>query len=73
MLKAIIFDIDNTLIDFMQMKREASAAAATAMIEAGLQDNQEDLADRLFEFYLAHGIESDDAFEEYPKTSTSSC
>jgi beta-phosphoglucomutase-like phosphatase (HAD superfamily) len=27
MLKAIIFDIDNMLIDFMQMKREASAAA----------------------------------------------
>ncbi|MGZ4847735.1 MAG: hypothetical protein ACXVIR_10315 [Halobacteriota archaeon] len=37
------------------------------MIEAGLQDTQEDLADRLFEFYLAHGIESDDAFEEYLK------
>ncbi|MGZ4848993.1 MAG: hypothetical protein ACXVIX_10285 [Halobacteriota archaeon] len=34
------------------------------MIEAGLQDTQEDLADRLFEFYLAHGIESDDAFED---------
>jgi putative hydrolase of the HAD superfamily len=37
------------------------------MIEAGLQDNQEDLADRIFEFYLAYGIESDDAFEEYLK------
>jgi putative hydrolase of the HAD superfamily len=67
MIKAIIFDIDNTLIDFMAMKREASAAAAGAMIESGLQDAPEDLPDRLFDFYLEHGIESDDAFEKYLK------
>jgi hypothetical protein len=47
------------------MKRAASAAAANAMIEAGLQDYPPDLSDRLFTFYLKHGIESDDAFEEY--------
>jgi putative hydrolase of the HAD superfamily len=64
-IKAIIFDIDNTLIDFMTMKRAASAAAANAMIEAGLQDVPEDLSDKLFAFYLDHGIESDDAFEQY--------
>ena len=63
--KAIIFDIDNTLIDFISMKRAASAGAAKAMIEAGLQDTTEDLSERLFAFYLEHGIESDDAFEEY--------
>jgi HAD superfamily hydrolase (TIGR02253 family) len=67
MIKAIIFDIDNTLIDFISMKRAASAAAATAMIEAGLQDAPEDLSEKLFTFYLEHGIESDDAFEEYLK------
>jgi putative hydrolase of the HAD superfamily len=66
-IKAIIFDIDNTLIDFMSMKRAASAAAANAMIEAGLQNAPEDLSERLFTFYLEHGIESDDAFEEYLK------
>jgi hypothetical protein len=37
----------------------ASAAASNAMSEAGLQDYPEDLADRLFTFYLEHGIESD--------------
>jgi putative hydrolase of the HAD superfamily len=42
-------------------------AAANAMIEAGLQDAPEDLSERLFTFYLEHGIESDDAFEEYLK------
>ena len=65
MIKAIIFDIDNTLIDFISMKKAASAAAAKAMITAGLKDYPKDLADTLFSFYLGHGIESDDAFEEY--------
>jgi putative hydrolase of the HAD superfamily len=65
MIKAIIFDIDNTLIDFLSMKKAASTAAAHAMIEAGLKYYPEDLAERLFAFYLEHGIESDDAFEEY--------
>ena len=64
-VKAIIFDLDNTLIDFMTMKKAASTAAASAMIEAGLKEYPEDLAERLFSFYLDHGIESDDAFEEY--------
>jgi putative hydrolase of the HAD superfamily len=67
MIKAVIFDIDNTLIDFMSMKRAASAAAANAMIEAGLHDAPTDLPEKLFTFYLEHGIESDDAFEEYLK------
>jgi putative hydrolase of the HAD superfamily len=65
MIKAIIFDLDNTLVDFMSMKKAASTAAANAMIEAGLKDHPEDLVKRLFSFYLDHGIESDDAFEQY--------
>jgi putative hydrolase of the HAD superfamily len=65
MIRAIIFDIDNTLIDFISMKKAASAAAAKAMIAAGLKDYPQGLADALFSFYLGHGIESDDAFEEY--------
>jgi putative hydrolase of the HAD superfamily len=67
MIKAILFDVDNTLIDFIDMKRRASGAAARAMVNAGLQDAPEDLADRLFAFYMEHGIESNDAFEEYLK------
>ncbi len=37
------------------------------MIDAGLEDAPEDLSDRLFAFYMEHGIESNDAFEEYLK------
>lgn len=67
MIKAILFDVDNTLIDFIKIKQRASEAAARAMIEAGLEDAPDDLSDRLFAFYMEHGIESNDAFEEYLK------
>ncbi|MBA3585143.1 MAG: haloacid dehalogenase, partial [Gemmatimonadetes bacterium] len=34
MIRAIIFDLDNTLVDFMSMKRLAVGAAVDAMIDA---------------------------------------
>ena len=63
--KAILFDLDNTMLDFMGMKREASRKAAEAMIKAGLEGEAEELSRKLFDFYLEYGIESDDAFEKY--------
>ena len=42
MIKAVIFDLDNTLLDFMKMKEYAVKAAIAGMIEAGLDiDNEE--------------------------------
>ena len=35
MIKAVIFDLDNTLVDFMRMKQAAVAAAVDAMIDCG--------------------------------------
>ena len=37
MIQAVIFDLDNTLLDFMNMKTKAVDAALLGMIEAGLQ------------------------------------
>jgi len=37
MIKAVIFDLDNTLLDFMNMKSKAVEAAVHGMIEAGFQ------------------------------------
>ena len=37
MLKAVVFDLDNTLVDFMLMKKQAIDAAIHAMRDAGLQ------------------------------------
>ena len=36
MLKAILFDLDNTLLDFSGFKRETALAAAKAMKQAGV-------------------------------------
>ncbi len=65
MLRAITFDLDNTLIDFIRFKKKATEAAASAMIKAGYRGNKEKLKKELFDFYLKHGIESEDAYQEY--------
>ena len=36
MIKAVVFDLDNTLMDFMKMKRRSIEEAIPAMIDAGL-------------------------------------
>jgi putative hydrolase of the HAD superfamily len=64
-IKAVLFDLDNTLIDFMTMKREATKAAAYAMVKAGLKEDKDELAKKLFDYYLKYNIESDDAFQNY--------
>jgi HAD superfamily hydrolase (TIGR02253 family) len=63
--RAVLFDLDNTLVDFMGMKRAASKTAASAMVDAGLDADKEVFADELFSFYLNRWIESDDAFEAF--------
>lgn len=67
MIKGVLFDLDNTLVDFLRMKRLASEEAARAMIGAGAQFNipAEEAGQRLYEHYLEHGIESDDAFQSF--------
>ncbi|MBI2077689.1 MAG: HAD-IA family hydrolase [Euryarchaeota archaeon] len=64
MIKGVLFDLDNTLVDFMRMKRLASEEAARAMMGAGADFGVDasTAGKRLFEHYLDHGIESDDAF-----------
>ena len=41
MIKAIIFDLDNTLLDFMKMKSSSINAAVLGMISAGMKINKE--------------------------------
>ena len=67
MIKAVLFDLDNTLIDFMKMKRIASEQAASAMVDAGLDMNIERASRELFETYMEVGIESQSAFSEFLK------
>lgn len=60
---AVIFDLDNTLVDFMKMKRESVEAAARAMVDNGLDMTIEETITALFEVYEKEGIENQEVFD----------
>jgi putative hydrolase of the HAD superfamily len=64
MIKAIIFDLDNTLMDFMVMKNAAVGAAIIAMQDAGLKISFEDAKSRIDAIYKNQGIEFQTVFDE---------
>lgn len=67
MIKAVLFDVDNTLIDFMKMKRSSCTAAINAMINAGLNMSEKDALKLFYELYEIHGIESQRIFQKFTK------
>ncbi|OYT54300.1 MAG: hypothetical protein B6U72_03150 [Candidatus Altiarchaeales archaeon ex4484_2] len=69
-IKAILFDLDNTLINFSEFKKRATKAAARAMKNAGLVGETREIEKNLIEFYFRHGIESDDAFQKFLEKQT---
>jgi len=64
-IKAVLFDLDQTLIDFITMKVEACRSAIKAMIKAGLKINERNGLKKLMETYFKYGIESDIAFTKF--------
>ncbi len=64
MIKAVIFDLDNTLVDFMRVKRAAVAGAVDAMIDAGLKTSKEEAIKRVFNMYDREGIEDQRVFDK---------
>jgi putative hydrolase of the HAD superfamily len=66
-IKAIIFDLDNTLIDFMRMKRLSCEASMDAMISAGLKIKKEDGMKILFGLYFQYGLEYQKIFQVFLK------
>lgn len=65
MIKAIIFDLDNTLLDFVKMKQFAVKAAITAMIEAGLDVDEKKAYQDIFDLYVKKGWENQQVFDDY--------
>lgn len=57
MLRAILFDLDNTLLDFSGFKRESAHAAAKAIMKAGIDLTEKELYNRIFKIYNEKGIE----------------
>jgi putative hydrolase of the HAD superfamily len=65
LIKAVVFDLDNTLMDFMKMKKRAIEEAIPAMVDAGLELTPE-IANKLIdEIYKEKGIEYQQVFDEF--------
>ncbi len=64
MIKAVIFDLDNTLVDFMGMKRQAVSAAIDSMIDAGLALSSQEVQERIDAIYKERGIEFQSVFDQ---------
>jgi len=70
MIKAVIFDLDNTLLDFISMKESAVTSAVHAMIEAGLDIDEENSYERILELYQETGWENQQIFDIFLKEKT---
>ncbi|KAB2894689.1 MAG: TIGR02253 family HAD-type hydrolase [Chlorobi bacterium] len=63
MIRAVVFDLDNTLVDFMAMKRQAVDAAIGAMMDAGLQLTFDQVKEHIDSIYAELGIEYQKVFD----------
>ena len=70
MIKSVIFDLDNTLIDFMKMKNLSCDAAISAMIDAGLNVKKESALKELFLLYDKYGLEEKTIFQKFLRKLT---
>jgi len=67
MFKAVLFDLDNTLINFLYFKKETAKAAAKAMIHHGLPADEIEVYGKIFSIYDEKGIEYQKTFYEVVK------
>lgn len=67
MIKAVLFDLDNTLINFLKMKRMCVESVVDAMIEAGLKMEREKAIDSMYKLYEKYDIEYHHVFDEFSK------
>ncbi|MEM0359978.1 MAG: TIGR02253 family HAD-type hydrolase [Candidatus Diapherotrites archaeon] len=68
MLKAVLFDLDNTLVDFWKMKRLCSQEAVRAMVDAGLKIEEKQGIEMLFRLYEEEGMENQKIFDKFIKS-----
>ena len=67
MIKAVLFDLDNTLIDFLKMKKHSCSAAIDSMIGAGLDVGHDKALKILFDLYDKYGLEEKTIFQKFLK------
>ncbi|MBW2971486.1 HAD-IA family hydrolase [Candidatus Woesearchaeota archaeon] len=68
MIKAVMFDIDNTIIDFLEMKKKSLGPAVDAMIDKGLKMSKEDALAKIYDLYKRYGMEYKLIFQEFLKS-----
>ena len=64
-IKGVIFDLDNTLLDFMKMKEFAVKSAIKGMIEAGLLIDEEQSYSEIVGIYEEFGWENQQVFDVF--------
>ena len=65
MIKSVIFDLDNTLLDFMKMKSVSINAAVKAMIDVGMDIDKDEAVNEIFTIYDSKGYEHQEVFNEF--------
>mgnify|MGYP001235853676 FL=1 len=65
MIKAVIFDLDNTLLDFMSMKSLAIKSGIKAMIESGLNVDKDYAYEKIIAIYDVKGYEYQNVFDDF--------
>ena len=64
-IKGVIFDLDNTLLDFMKMKEVAVKSAIKGMIEAGLDIDEKESYRDIVSIYEEFGWENQKVFDVF--------
>lgn len=64
MLKAILFDLDNTLIDFMSFKQQTAKSVAVELKRLGWRLTEQQTYDKIFQIYREKGIEYQKTFAD---------
>ena len=68
-IKGVVFDLDNTLLDFMKMKEFAVKAAIKGMIEAGLLLDEDQAYKEIVGIYEEFGWENQKVFDVFLENS----
>ena len=69
LIKGVVFDLDNTLLDFMKMKQVAVKSAISGMIEAGLEIDENKSFENIISLYEEIGWENQKVFDVFLENS----
>ena len=65
MIKAVIFDLDITLVDYLYMKNQAIDSAVKGMIESGLKIDYNEAKEQIFDIYEKKGYEYQEVLNQF--------